>query len=74
MLPAGGLVQGQKLGPVQDVVALSGPAPGLAGGHGGGQSGGVGGTGGTGSAGGAGGVTVCRTARLQDCDRSGLRL
>lgn len=32
-LPAG-LVQGQKLGPVQDIVPLSGPAPGLAAGHG----------------------------------------
>lgn len=29
LLPAGGLVQGQKLRPVQDIVPVSGSAPGL---------------------------------------------
>lgn len=36
LLPPGRLVQGHELGPVQDVVPVSGPAPGLAAGHDGG--------------------------------------
>lgn len=38
LFPAGWLVQGQKLGPVQDIVAVSGPELGLAAGHGGGAA------------------------------------